>query len=80
MENESNVRFVSFLSGFVLGATVGVGLALLTAPQSGPRTRRRIRRAAGDLKESYGDRLDDLTEEVKDRVDDALSVAKRRLT
>jgi gas vesicle protein len=57
---------------------VGAGIALLAAPEAGNRTRRKIRRVAGGLRESAGDQWDDLAEEVKDRVDDAVRGARKR--
>lgn len=80
MEYEENQQVVSFLSGLLLGAVIGAGAALLMAPQPGRRTRRSIRRAAGDLRESAGDRLDDLADDVKGRVDEAIRGARGRLT
>ena len=53
-----------FLSGLLLGALVGAGLALLFAPQSGEETRRIIRRKAKRLAAEAQDRYDD----VKDRI------------
>ncbi|MGH7541011.1 MAG: YtxH domain-containing protein, partial [Gemmatimonadota bacterium] len=54
-EDERDV--VSFVSGLALGVLVGAGIALLVAPQSGRRTRRRIARTAEDLGETAADRL-----------------------
>lgn len=78
MEYDHEAQVFNFVSGLVLGAVIGAGVALLTAPQSGRRTRRRIRRAADDLKETASDRWDDLADEVKVRVDDALEGAKKK--
>jgi gas vesicle protein len=77
-DQDHQAHSVTFVSGFLLGAMVGAGIALLAAPEAGNRTRRKIRRVAGDLKESAGDQWDDLAEEVKDRVDDALQGARKR--
>jgi gas vesicle protein len=46
-----------FVLGVVIGALIGAGVALILAPDSGRRTRRRIRRSAEDLSEAAGDRL-----------------------
>ncbi len=48
---------------FLIGVAVGAGVALLTAPQSGQRTRRQLVRKAEDA-QSY---LEDLGEELVDR-------------
>ena len=70
---------MNFVSGFLIGAIIGAGIALLTAPEAGNRTRRKIRRVAGGLKDSATDQLDDFAEDVKARVDDAVRVARKRL-
>jgi gas vesicle protein len=57
---------------------LGVGIALLVAPEAGTRTRRRIRKVAAELKDSAGDHWDDLAEDVKERVDDAVQSARKR--
>ena len=78
MDYEHEAQAVRFVSGFLLGAFVGAGIALIAAPEAGTRTRRRIRRVAGDLKESAGDQWDDLAEDVKDKVDEAVQGARKR--
>lgn len=78
MEFEQDTNAVSFMSGLILGAVLGAGIALLTAPDSGNRTRRRIRRVATDAKESAGDQLEDFAEDVKRRVDDAVESTRKR--
>ena len=79
MEYENNEQAFNFLSGLLLGAAIGAGVALLTAPRSGRRTRRKIRRAAGDVRHGARDRWDELAEEVKDRVDEAVAGARHKL-
>lgn len=78
MEYDQDANAMNFVSGFLLGAMVGAGIALLTAPDAGNRTRRKIRRAAGGLKDSATDQLDDFAEDVKARVDDAVRGARER--
>lgn len=80
MEYDQEGQLVNFISGLALGAIIGAGVALLSAPESGKRTRRKIRRAAGDIRDTAGERLDDLATDVKGRVDDAFKGAKKRLT
>ncbi len=51
MDQEHEAHPLTFISGFLLGAMVGAGIALLAAPEAGTRTRRRIRRVAGELRD-----------------------------
>ncbi len=78
MEYENDTR-ISFMSGLLLGAVIGASFALLTAPEPGRKTRRRIRRSARDLKGSAEDRWEDLADDVRGRVDDALRGAREKL-
>lgn len=59
---------LSFVAGMLLGAVMGASLALLTAPQSGRKTRKRLIRAVSHARESAGDRWEDLADEVQDAV------------
>jgi gas vesicle protein len=49
-----------FISGFVLGALMGAGLALLFAPERGDRTRNRLRRRMQALREDALDSMDEM--------------------
>lgn len=80
MEYEDNARMVNFTTGMLFGAVIGAGVALLLAPESGRRTRRRISRAADDARHYAEGRWDDLTEDMKDRVEEAVEGAKRRFS
>ena len=80
MEYDHETQVLNFLSGLVLGAVIGAGIAILTAPESGRRTRRRIRRVAGDVRETASDRWEELADDVKGRVDDAIKGARKRFT
>ncbi|MEX2465906.1 MAG: YtxH domain-containing protein [Gemmatimonadota bacterium] len=70
---------MSFMSGLVLGAVIGASVALLTAPEPGRRTRRRIQRSANDFRDTATDRWEDLADEVRGKVDDALEGARGKL-
>ena len=51
---------------FLIGGIVGAGVALLTAPQSGRRTRRQIARMTEDAVERIKSVADDAADKVKD--------------
>jgi gas vesicle protein len=78
MDSDQERQAVTFLSGLVLGAVIGAGVAVLTSPQPGRRTRRRIRRAASRIQGSATDRLDELAAELKSNVDEAIRGARGR--
>lgn len=61
--------------GFILGGVLGAGLAILFAPESGRRTRERLRDVAADLR----DKTIDLTEELRDKTEDALERSKETI-
>jgi len=69
----------TLVAGLVLGAVIGAGLALLTAPESGRKTRKKLRKTTGRLTSGAGDRWEDFADDVKGRVDDAVQAAKKRL-
>lgn len=79
MRYDRESQVFNFVSGLLLGTVIGAGIALLAAPGSGVRTRRRLRRAAGEIKESASDRWEDLSEELKGKVDDAIQGARKHL-
>lgn len=65
MYYEERSSGLSFLAGLVLGAAIGAGVALLTAPQSGKRTRRQLKRAADGVRESASERWDGFADDVR---------------
>ena len=79
MEYDHEAQVFNFVSGLILGAVIGAGVALLTAPVPGRRARRQIRRAAVGIRETATDRFDDLATDVKGRVDEAVDAARKRI-
>jgi gas vesicle protein len=80
MDYDNDSSMLNFISGLVLGAVIGAGIALLTAPEAGRRTRRRLRRAASRLKSGAGDHWEELADDVGKRVDEAVRGARKRLS
>ena len=78
MEYDHEAQVTNFISGLILGAIIGAGVAMLTAPQSGRRTRRRIRKAATGIRGTAGDRWEELADEVRVKVDDAIEGAREK--
>jgi gas vesicle protein len=77
MDYDQERDVINFISGLLLGAVIGAGVAFLTAPHTGRKTRKRLRRAATDLRDSTTDRLDDLADEVKGKVDEVVKVVRK---
>jgi len=75
----SENRIGTLVAGLALGAVIGAGIALLTAPDSGRRTRRRLKKGTGRLTSEAGDRWEDFADDVKGRVDEAINAAAKRL-
>jgi len=61
--------------GFLLGLTVGAGLALLFAPRTGAETRRDLQRSARRV----GDQAQDLVSEVSESVGQTFQDARLRV-
>lgn len=78
MEHEDRNDAVSFITGAVAGALLGAGIALLLAPRSGARTRRRIARRAEDLGDTARERLEDAADDVRRRAEHAARAATRK--
>ena len=62
--------------GFLTGAVLGAGIALLMAPDSGEATRRRLGETARRLKTTASHRLEDLKHSLGDRGKEAMSVGR----
>jgi gas vesicle protein len=54
--------------GFILGGALGASLAMLFAPESGRRTRERLRDLAADAR----DKTIDVSDELRDKAEDVL--------
>ena len=80
MDYDNDGQVLNFVSGLVLGVAIGAGIALLTAPEKGLKTRRRLRRTASGLKSEAGDRWDDLADDVTKKVDEAVRGARKRFS
>jgi len=58
-----------FLAGMAVGLLLGAGVAMLSAPQSGRRTRRKIRHAVSGAGGSVGDAWEDFGDELRSAID-----------
>lgn len=54
------------LGGIIVGAALGAGLALLLAPASGRKTRKRIGRRLGEMRHMADERIDGTREALKE--------------
>jgi gas vesicle protein len=82
--NDLSSRNTSVMSGFILGALVGAGLALLMAPAPGVETRRRLgetaRRLGDDANNALGrsrDALNDLKEDARTAIESGRDAFRR---
>ncbi len=80
MEYDDDARAFNFLTGLICGAAIGAGAALLMAPTTGKKARKRLTRGAEDLKDRATDGWEELADDVRDRVDDALATARKRFS
>jgi len=71
---DTDTRYVLFGGlAFITGLVLGTGMGVLMAPQSGTRTRRKIRGFAEDA----GERVTELKEDARDAVDHLMERGKR---
>lgn len=71
--NDASRNGMSVTMGFMCGAILGAGLALLLAPASGVETRRRLGESARRLKEEGRHRIDQARETIDHLKEDARS-------
>ena len=76
MRNQSNSTG-GFGIGLLVGASVGVGLTLLFAPNSGQKTRRLISEGVEDAREAGTEQIQESRELVNDMMDHARQRADR---
>jgi hypothetical protein len=56
---------VGFVSGLILGALIGAGIALLVAPEKGAVTRKRLKRKLRELTDDAMDQAEDWSHRTK---------------
>jgi gas vesicle protein len=66
---------LSFVAGLLLGAIIGAAAALLSAPRSGRKTRRGLRRQVSGVRDRASGHWEDLTDEVRS----AVKAGRRRI-
>ncbi len=82
MSCEEKTSFGTFLIGFLSGAAIGAGIALLFAPQSGKETRDKIKDVAEDVKDKISDLVGDTKDflsEQKRAISDAVAAGKEAI-
>ncbi len=71
---DNDTRYVLFGGlALITGLVLGTGLGFLLAPQSGSRTRRKLRHMAEDA----GERVNEFTEDARDAMNHAVERGKR---
>jgi gas vesicle protein len=68
MSEERGCSGSAVVLAFILGGALGAGLAMLFAPDSGRRTRERLRDFAADVR----DKTIDFSEDLRDKTEDAM--------
>lgn len=68
------------LAGFAIGAITGAAVGILTAPDSGERTRKRLKkdaqRFAEDMSDSALKKFSEVKDEINDKLDEVLEKGK----
>lgn len=73
--NDAGESLLMFIVGFALGA----GVALLTAPQSGKRTRKQMTRLTEDAQEYLEEVGQELVDKGRELVEQGRSLAKEKI-
>ena len=71
----------SGVGSIVLATAIGVGIGMLAAPDTGPKTRKRLRRRINEIGEGLGDGFEEIQERggrARERVRDRLAQARKR--
>ena len=79
MQLEADAGAGGFVAGVVLGALLGAGIALFLAPDSGPRTRRKVGRRVRSLSDRAVEELDDATRSQRRRLRRDVGRKRKRL-
>jgi len=67
-EHESNVRYyMAFLAGLLLGGLGGALVMLLEAPQSGAKTRAKIKKKSKQLRDQTVENVEDAMKQVRSK-------------
>lgn len=64
--SQSGEQSSRMITGFMLGAVVGAGIALLLAPATGEETRRRLKETASRLRENADEAIDHVRERFEE--------------
>lgn len=68
------------LAGFVIGAITGAAVGILTAPDSGERTRKKLKkdaqRFAEDISDSALKKFSEVKNEINDKLDEVIEKGK----
>lgn len=73
-------NILSIAGIFLLGGLVGAGVALLTAPMSGPETRARLMNKSTEIKDKAIDTADSTRKRAKDALEDISSQTKEKVS
>ena len=77
MYYEKESGSLNFVAGLAMGAILGASIALLTAPQSGKRSRRHIVQAVEAAREGAGDGWDEVATRARRVMRHGRNVARR---